>query len=290
MEEYYQKQLNESYNGRLNELFEEWKASCSESDRAADRFCEDGLTLKYKDVESGYDINAEWERAARRIMFIVKDCPDEWGYDTRMLLVGYPDNEASKINAEKTRNLKGGFFKNMAKMLYGLYNMTEENKGKELNDGAGDIGRLKTLFNEVPFAYVEAKKLAGGKTCNDAVLARTLEEDGQLLAREIGILRPNIIVCCDTNCIIFDSVVRNYFNGIVPDDEHRWVYKYGESPYDFEFRLYYYEEECVLLFNSYHPTSLGKEAWTVSERVYSPFRQFFARYKTFDVVSKPIQR
>ena len=188
MEEYYQKQLNESYNGKLNELFKEWRASYPESERAADRFCEDGLTLKYKDEGSGYDINGEWEKAARRIMFIVKDCPDEWGYDTRRLLVGYPDNEASRVNAEKTRNLKGGFFKNIAKMLYGLYNMTEENKGKELNDGAEDTGRLKTLFNEVPFAYVEAKKLAGGKTCNDAVLARTLEKDGQLLAREIDVI------------------------------------------------------------------------------------------------------
>lgn len=290
MGKYYQRQLNESYNGRLNELFKEWKASCSESDRAEDRFCEDGLTLKYKDEESGYDINSEWERAARRIMFIVKDCPDGWEYDTRRLLVGYPDNGASRINAERTRNLKGGFFKNIAVMLYGLYNMTEENKGDELNDGAGDIGRLKTLFNEVPFAYVEAKKLAGGKTCDDAVLTQTLEKDGRLLAREIDILRPNIIVCCDTNCIIFDSVVRNYFKGIVPDDAHRWVYKYGERPYDFECKLYYYADEGVLLFNSYHPTSQGKEAWTVRERVYAPFRQFFARYKTFDVVSKPVQQ
>ena len=290
MEQYCQKQLNKSYNGKLNELFKEWKASYPESDRAEDRFCEDGLILKYKDEGSGYDINGEWERAARRIMFIVKDCPDGWGYDARRLLVGYPDNEASRINAEKTRNLKGGFFKNIAKMLYGLYNMTEENKGKELNDGAEDISRLKILLNEVPFAYVEAKKLAGGKKCDDAVLTQTLKKDGQLLAREIDILRPNIIVCCDTHGIIFDSVVRNYFNGIVPDDDHRWVYKYGESPYDFECRLYYYEDEGVLLFNSYHPTSLGKEAWTVSERVYSPFRQFFARYKTFDAVSKPIQR
>lgn len=290
MEEYYQKQLNESYNGKLNELFKEWKASYPESDRAEDRFCEDGLTLKYKDEGSGYDINSEWERAARRIMFIVKDCPDGWEYDTRRLLVGYPDNGASRINAERTRNLKGGFFKNIAVMLYGLYNMTEENKGDELNDGAGDIGRLKTLFNEVPFAYVEAKKLAGGKTCDDAVLTQTLEKDGRLLAREIDILRPNIIVCCDTNGIIFDSVVRNYFKGIVPDDAHRWVYKYGERPYDFECKLYYYADEGVLLFNSYHPTSQGKEAWTVRERVYAPFRQFFARYKTFDVVSKPVQQ
>ena len=57
MEQYYQKQLNESYNGKLNELFKEWKASYPESERAADRFCEDGLTLKYKEEESGYDIN-----------------------------------------------------------------------------------------------------------------------------------------------------------------------------------------------------------------------------------------
>ena len=69
-------------------------------------------------------------------------------------------------------------------MLYGLYNMTEENKGKELNDGAEDISRLKILLNEVPFAYVEAKKLAGGKKCDDAVLTQTLKKDGRLLARE----------------------------------------------------------------------------------------------------------
>ena len=287
MEQYYRKQLNGSYNGRLNELFEEWKASYSESERPEGRFCEDGLTLKYKEEESGYDINGEWEKSARRIMLIVKDCPDEWGYDTRRLLVGYPDNEASRINAEKTRNLKSGFFKNIAKMLYGLYNMTEDNKGDELNDGAKDIGRLKTLFNEVPFAYVEAKKLAGGKKCDDVILTQALKKDGRLLAREIDILRPNIIVCCDTHGIIFDSVVRNYFNGVVPEDEDKWEYVYPES--DFNCRLYYYKEKGALLFNSFHPSSRVNK-WKISEAVYSPFRQFFARYKTFDAVSKPIHR
>ena len=136
------------------------------------------------------------------------------------------------------------------------------------NDGAKDIGRLKTLFNEVPFAYVEAKKLAGGKKCDDAILTQALKKDGRLLAREIDILRPNIIVCCDTHGIIFDSVVRNY---------------------DFNCRLYYYKEKGALLFNSFHPSSRVNK-WKISEAVYSPFRQFFARYKTFDAVSKPIHR
>ena len=87
MEQYYQKQLNESYNGKLNELFKEWKTSYPESDRAEDRFCEDGLILKYKDEGSGYDINGEWERAARRIMFIVKD----WTMKPRGLMLRRPE-------------------------------------------------------------------------------------------------------------------------------------------------------------------------------------------------------
>ena len=165
--------------------------------------------------------------------------------------------------------------------------MTEDNKGDDLNDGAKDIGRLKTLFNEVPFAYVEAKKLAGGKTCSDAVLVRTLERDGKFLAEEIRMLEPNIIVCCDTHGIIFDSVVRNYFNGAVPYDEDKWEYVFPES--DFNCRLYYYKEKGALLFNSFHPSSRVQK-WKISEAVYSPFRQFFDRYKTFEVVSKPVQR
>ena len=110
MENYINKQLRESYNGKLNELFDKWIKSYQEDQRHL--FCQDGLIVKAKDEDSGYDINSEWEKSQRKIMFIVKDCPDGWGYDTRRLFVGYP--------------LKGRtrFFKNIALMLYGLYNLT----------------------------------------------------------------------------------------------------------------------------------------------------------------------
>ena len=128
MEQYIKKQLNEGYNADLNKLFDEWVKSYEADKRHL--FCQDGLIIKYKDEYSGYDINEKWRDAERKIMFIVKDCPDKWGYDTRRLMTGYEDNEESQKNALKTRILKGrtGYFKNIARILYGLYYMTENNK------------------------------------------------------------------------------------------------------------------------------------------------------------------
>ena len=132
MESYIKKQLSEGYNAELNKLFGKWIASYGDISDVEKRFCQDGLVVKYKDESSGYDINKEWDDAERKIMFIVKDCPDEWGYDTRRLFVGYENHEESQKSAERTRTLKDrtGYFKNIARMLYGLQYMTEENKGK----------------------------------------------------------------------------------------------------------------------------------------------------------------
>lgn len=65
MEQYYKKQLNEGYNEKLNQLFDEWKSSYTSVEQ--DLFCEDGLVVKYKDESSGYDINKEWHNAERKI-------------------------------------------------------------------------------------------------------------------------------------------------------------------------------------------------------------------------------
>lgn len=274
MEQFISKQLNESLNGELNNLFERWKDSYQD-ENINDKFCLDGLVVKYKNEESGYDINQKWLESKRKIMFILKDCPDGWSYDARRLLVGSQNDDKSLKNAIKTRNLKGrtGFFKNIALLLYGLYNLTEENKGKEeIKDikSVGNRNKIIEAFNEIPFAYVESKKVAGTCQCPPSLLNKTLENDGKFLAEEIGILKPNIIVCFDGNGDIFNNVVKNYFNGLIPDDECRWDYEYvTDKGVDCKFRcrLYYYLKENVLLFDSYHPTRLGKEEWKIYKKL-----------------------
>lgn len=56
MEQFISKQLNESLNGELNNLFERWKDSYQD-ENINDKFCLNGLVVKYKNEESGYDIN-----------------------------------------------------------------------------------------------------------------------------------------------------------------------------------------------------------------------------------------
>lgn len=289
MKEYYKNQLETGYNGKLNELFKEWIASYPEEVKAEDRFCQDGLVVKYKDEASGYDINNEWEKSERRIMFLLKDCPDGEAYDTRSLLVGYEDNGKSLINAENTRNLKSphksrrgdtGFFKNIAFLLHGLYNYpsgnyydfaTIKNNFKELK------GEFIETFNNVPFAYIESKKLAGDTYCPAKDLKTALAMDCDFLSKEIKILKPNIIVCCDGEGNLFNQVAESCFQGN-PDDKWDGKYAGDGSKGDFNCRLFYYKKESIVLIDSFHPTSLGKEGWKIYEKVMAPFRHFIEKY------------
>lgn len=286
MEKHIEKQLEQSYNGQLNQLFQEWKASYPVEADAENKFCEDGLVIKNKDENSDYDINEEWEKSQRKIMFLVKDCPDSWGYDTRRLLTGYEKDENSLKASSETRNLKQKFFKNLAKMLYGLNFMTDDYKGQELNDELQNNDKLIEAFNEIPFAYIECKKMAGGKSCSAKALEQSMNRDKEFFVKEIDILKPNIIVCCDYDGTIFNQVVKEYFDGSTPNEDAKWEYDYvldDGTDGGFRCKLYYYQEKGILLFNAYHPTA-RKGEWIFREVVLSPLRQFFDRYKTFDTI------
>lgn len=285
MENYctYDKQLKGCCNGPLDSLLEEWKATYSEEEQ--ERFCKDGLVMKYGDETGSYDVNRMWAESKRRIMVIVKDCPDGYGYDARTLLVGSGDQK-SLVYAENTRSLRlrSSFFRNIASLLYGLAYLSEDNGVS--NKSITKEMKIKAI-NEIPFAFVEAKKLAGGKRCSDQALFEALKRDGVFLSREIDILKPNIIVCCDNNGLIFNNIVENHFHGVVPDAAHQWRGMYIDDNgvnHGFEYQLYYYEKEGVLLFKSYHPSF--RVTWKLSERVLSPFRKFFTVYKTFNVISE----
>jgi hypothetical protein len=97
-----------NYNALLNTLFEQWENSYDEDDRK--RFCKDGLMLKpYESL----NVDQLWEEAPRRVMFLLKDCPDEWSWDTRELLSKY-DKEG------KIADLTETFYQRIAKLFFGL--------------------------------------------------------------------------------------------------------------------------------------------------------------------------
>ena len=86
-----------NYNELLDTLFKQWKNSYNEDVR--DKFCQDGIVYKN---DSSIDVDLLWGQSSRRVAFLLKDCPDGYGYDTRELLL-------DKIGIEKA-NKSESFF------------------------------------------------------------------------------------------------------------------------------------------------------------------------------------
>lgn len=252
------------FNEQLDKLFNDWEKYTD-----SDKFCKDGLVMKYGEPKDSVD--EKWEKAERRVAFILKDNPDGWTTDLRTWLsVGE--------NYEHNRNLCGGrvgqtgFLPNIARMFYGLY----ENPCIGFADI--NMAEVKKVWNEAPFALIESKKIAGTTTVSDQEIIKAIETNRDFLQKELDILHPNIIVCCDPSMTIFHFVTDYYMsqNGNENDiikHEYQYVLEDKVIP-NMICCAWYLRNINVLVILSYHPTRLGKSNWKIYERVVSPLRTF----------------
>ena len=253
-----------NYNELLTKLFEQWESSYGES--ARDKFCRDGIMYKN---DANIDVDFLWEQSPRRMLFMLKDCPDGYGYDTREMLLDKIGSEKARDN----RNLKKRFLKNLAKMLYGLMEISADNN---VNDQYVNkrLSEVRVCWNNKAFAFVESKKLAGSKTVSEKAISDALERDELFLKKELDILRPNIIVCCNaTGDSIFDFVTKKYLSG----KQYQcfggdYILENGKMVHDMKTCLWYYPTENVVVIKAFHHS--GAEDWKVLEKVLSPFRAF----------------
>lgn len=244
-----------NYNNRLNELFARWMQSLTEEQQAL--FCKDGLIKNTEDVEE------KWDKAERRVLFLLKDKNTPDGDDLR-----------NWMNSEQCRNLTGGdigrtgFLPNIAKMLYGL--LKNEKEVRIGYQGLENLEEVKTVWNSEAFAMVESKKLAGYSSVSSSDVTAAMERDEAFLKEEIDILRPNIIVCCDAEDSQFNFITARYFKD---KKVEKIEYDYPDVKKMKKCCLWYYPEDGVAVIKSYHPTRLCKDDWMIYERVISPFHQ-----------------
>lgn len=254
------------YNDLLSELFKQWIENYNEEDR--ERFCQDGLMLKN---DSSLNVDFLWEHSPRRVVFMLKDCPDGTGYDTREILTDKFGTE----KGHKNRNLKVKFLRNLAKLLYGLIEMSPLNVD-EFNDKYVNkrIPEVVKCWNTKPFAFIESKKLAGGKTVSEKTILDSLDHDEFFLKKELDILRPNIIVCCNaTGDSIFNFVTQKYFYGIdAIKIGGEYILDDGRIVADMRTCLWYFPSNNVVVIKAFHPSVAAN--WKVLEKVLSPFRSF----------------
>lgn len=246
-----------NYNALLDTLFKQWEKNYSEG------FCKDGLMLipDNPNPDNISYVDELWEKSERRVMFLLKDNPDD-GHDIRRWLVDHED----------CRNLKGGcigrtgFLPNIAMMLYGLMITKKGYRLGYSEVSETKIDEVKKMWNSTPFALVETKKQAGKPSVTKEEMESAIRQDNLFLIKEIDILKPNIIVCCDAENTQFDFITQTYFKG------RDAIIKQYEHPASKRIKccLYYYDKDNVVVIQSFHPTRRGKEDWMIYERVISP--------------------
>ena len=153
-----------NYNQLLSNLFLDWIKSYPAEKQYL--FCRDGIMLK---KDPAINVNLLWEKSQRKVAFLLKDCPDGWGYDTRKMLL----DEYGEEQGRKNRELEVPFLKNLAKLLYGLLEMSPKNVDTPFNNQYVDkrMDEVIDYWNTKPFAFIESKKLAGNQK-NSLVLKR----------------------------------------------------------------------------------------------------------------------
>lgn len=221
------------------------------------------------------NVNKDWKCSSRRILFLLKDNPDG-KHDTRLWL-------KDEKRGDNNRNLRALFIKRIAQAFYGLLYCNQDNIN-EINHSAINTrykDLVKRTWNEKPFAFVEAKKLSGGKTVSESQLKKALQDDAKFLKEEFDILCPNVIVCCDnTGDSLFDFVTTCYLNNK------------DFQPYGGEYILEndcvvpnlttclrYYPDDRIVVIKSYHPSA--RVGWKFLEKIFSPYRAFIREHPDF---------
>lgn len=253
-----------NYNQLLSELFVDWIDSYPAEKRYL--FCKDGIMLKN---DSTINVNHLWEQSKRRVAFLLKDCPDGWGYDTREMLLDTHEK------GKKNRELKVPFLKNLAKLLYGLLEMSPEDVNIPFNNQYVDkrMHEVIDYWNTKPFAYIESKKLAGGPRVKEKEIIDALDRDELFFKKELDILSPNIILCCnETGDSIFNFITQKYFMGKEPQKIGGEYIVDGKVIKNMKTCLWYYPVDNVVVIKAFHPS--GGKPWEVLEKVFSPFRSF----------------
>jgi hypothetical protein len=172
-----------------------------------------------------------------------------WPEDIRYWLKDVETDKDSALKRKKgNRELENRFFKHLAYIFWGLSKADEQNEW-EYEEVVKHENEVKEFFNTQPFALVECKKQPGNGSLEDNILIHHLNEYGDLLIKEIEILKPNMIVCTSPHIYKF---INNAYQKLYPNDG---LLRIDEKEHN---SIRFHPKTKTLIFCSYHPSSFGK--------------------------------
>jgi len=249
----------ESYNEKLNELFDEWQKECGIT-----HFFQDGLmyrgeikedkTWRYPDKEKESKM---WHDAPKRVMFLLKD-----------VNAGDDGPEVDDdIRGRIFRDSSVRIYRNMSYWLYGLLKTIENG---QIPDYTFSDAEATQFFDDTPVAYVNCKKEAGKSSVSANTLHNHLEVNQKFIIREIEFLDPDIIICCGGSSSIKNFVEKEVYTDLEKiDDSNNWIF--------------YSKSKNKVVIDSYHPSywQIKGGSKTIYERMMAKFKEFLDKYPDF---------
>ena len=157
-----------------------------------------------------------WNNATKSFLFITKESNTaDYPYDMRCV-------ELTR-NTDGTKSIgKRHFNRNLLRLSAGLSKINKNNfiPFAEINN----TEYLDKVWDEIAVARINIKKHGGAPSSNNKELQKILDDEQykDLLIRQIRLLNPNIIVCCDSPGIIKDFIIEN----LLPEAKklNNWIY------------------------------------------------------------------
>lgn len=202
-------------NTKLNKLFECWEKLNSENaipniinkKKVYEKvsFTSDGV-LSLPNNKHFVWTNPEY----KRVLFLLKDQfqknnhDDRW-YENICNWLICDDRGEQNLSLGAVRKGNKNIFRPLGRWLLGVQSILEEDKCISFKEVTDDKVRECIRIN--PMAIMECKKQPGGANLKPAVLKKYLERDKEFINKEIKLLNPDVIICCDKSGIIFNNIV-----------------------------------------------------------------------------------
>ena len=244
---------------RTDELFQSWKQQFEKDGYSG--FCGDGLVYRGENWEKEIDGkwyygkaegNEEilWEKAPKRILFLLKDTNSNPNCDSREFRPG----ANGKINRH---------YKNLAFWLFGL-SAFDETKDAPAFDTLDFWEDVFPIFDTKPYAIVNCKKESGSSSISNETLSEHINSYAHFIKEQILILDPDIIVCGGGNSRIKNFVKENIYPELTMIDE--WIY--------------YDKKNAKVVIDSCHPSFL-KKSIDIYSQMMNAYKYFLEMYPHF---------
>lgn len=207
-----------NYHEQEEQLYERW-AERARKLHENDEITKDGLLYRgemwfdgFNQVRRRGDEERQWADASLRMLVMTKQPVEDDGWDVRAESGRVPSPRLTCRTAQR-------FFPNLELWVYGLMTIPER---KTVSFGAADNATsLQGFYECAPIARINCMK-QDFRPASNAVMQKYLRDYADLLAEQVRMLDPDVILCTGGQGVIVEFLKAYVYTDLKEFNKHCW--------------------------------------------------------------------